>query len=100
MSDASSLGSPQSFERPPDDRRDSWKEIAAHLKRDVTTVQRWEKRNGLPVHRHLHERRSAVYGYRAELDAWWNHGRATQAESESAQRAFFFSKRFVMLSAG
>jgi hypothetical protein len=31
------------------DRLDSWKEIAAHLKRDVRTVQRWEKEHGLPV---------------------------------------------------
>jgi hypothetical protein len=29
---------------PPEDRLDSWKEIAAYLNRDVTTVQRWEKR--------------------------------------------------------
>lgn len=28
----------------PEDRLDSWKEIAAYLERDVTTVQRWEKR--------------------------------------------------------
>ena len=34
------------------DRLDSWKEIAAYLNRDVTTVQRWEKREGMPVHRH------------------------------------------------
>ena len=33
-------------------RLDSWKEIAAHFNRDVTTVQRWEKREGMPVHRH------------------------------------------------
>ena len=37
--------------RPPGDRLDSWKEIAAYLNRDVTTVQRWEKREGMPVHR-------------------------------------------------
>ena len=30
----------------PDDRLDSWKEIAAYLNRDVTTVQRWEKARG------------------------------------------------------
>ena len=53
------------------DRLDSWKEIAAYLKRDVTTVRRWEKREGLPVHRHLHERRDSVYAYAAEIDAWW-----------------------------
>ena len=53
-----------------EDRLDSWKEIAAYLKRDVTTVQRWEKREGMPVHRHLHDRMGSVYASRAELDAW------------------------------
>jgi len=54
----------------PKDRLDSWKEIAAYLKRDVTTVQRWEKREGMPVHRHLHDKVGSVYASRAELDAW------------------------------
>jgi Tol biopolymer transport system component len=57
-------------EKPPDDRLNSWKEIAAYLKRDVTTVQRWEKREGMPVHRHLHDRMGSVYAFQAELDAW------------------------------
>ena len=35
----------------PDDRLDSWKEIAAFLGRTVRTVQRWEKTQGLPLHR-------------------------------------------------
>jgi TolB-like protein/Flp pilus assembly protein TadD len=61
--------------RPPEDRLssdrlDSWKEIAAYLNRDVTTVQRWEKREGMPVHRHVHDSKGSVYGSRAELDAW------------------------------
>ena len=60
-----SLGTPQS-----EDRLDSWKEIAAYLKRDVTTVQRWEKREEMPVHRHLHDRIGSVYAFRADLDAW------------------------------
>ncbi|MGB7844576.1 MAG: hypothetical protein WBL63_03105 [Candidatus Acidiferrum sp.] len=54
----------------PEDRLDSWKEIAAYLNRDVTTVQRWEKREGMPVHRHQHDRIGSVYASRAELDAW------------------------------
>jgi Tol biopolymer transport system component len=54
----------------PEDRLDSWKEIAAHLHRDVTTVQRWEKREGMPVHRHLHDRMGSVYAFRAELEVW------------------------------
>jgi Tol biopolymer transport system component len=56
--------------RPPEDRLDSWKEISAYLNRDVTTVQRWEKREGMPVHRHVHDRMGSVYAFRAELDAW------------------------------
>jgi Tol biopolymer transport system component len=56
--------------KPSDDRLDSWKEIAAYLNRDVTTVQRWEKREGMPVHRHLHDRAGSIYASRAELDAW------------------------------
>jgi len=55
---------------PPLNRLDSWKEIAAYLKRDVTTVQRWEKREGMPVHRHLHDRIGSVYAFTSELDAW------------------------------
>jgi len=62
-------GTPPSV-RPPEDRLDSWKEIAAYLNRDVTTVQRWEKREGMPVHRHLHDRMGSVYASRAQLDAW------------------------------
>lgn len=54
----------------PEDRLDSWKEIAAYLNRDVTTVQRWEKREGMPVCRHVHDRSGSVYAFRSELDAW------------------------------
>jgi Tol biopolymer transport system component len=52
-------------------RLDSWKDIASYLKRDVSTVQRWEKREGMPVHRHLHGKLGSVYAFRSELDAWW-----------------------------
>ena len=34
-------------ETPSERRLDSWKEIALYLHRDVTTVQRWEKLEGL-----------------------------------------------------
>jgi Tol biopolymer transport system component len=68
MGDVSS-GTQQSV-RQPEDRLDSWKEIAAYLSRDVTTVQRWEKREGMPVHRHVHDRMGSVYAFRTELDAW------------------------------
>jgi TolB-like protein/Flp pilus assembly protein TadD len=53
------------------ERLDSWKEIAAYLRRGARTVQRWEREQGLPVHRLRHEKLGSVYAYRAELDAWW-----------------------------
>lgn len=61
---------PDDSARDPSERLDSWKEIAAYLKRDVTTVQRWEKKEGLPVHRLVHDSLGSVYAYRSELDAW------------------------------
>ena len=67
-----SLGTPPS-ERPLADRLDrldSWKEIASYLKRDVTTVQRWEKREGMPVRRHVHDKGGSVYALTEELDDW------------------------------
>ena len=55
----------------PESRLDSWKGIAAHLGRSVRTVQRWERQEGLPVHRLQHEKIGSVYAYPSELDAWW-----------------------------
>src|ERR1700683_1101191 len=68
------------FEKPPEARLDSWKEIAAYLGRDVTTVQRWEKRESMPVHRHLHDKRGSVYALAPELDAWLQSRRRHLAE--------------------
>lgn len=56
----------------PTERLDSWKEIAAFLRRDVRTVQRWEKKESLPVHRHLHDKLGSIYAYRNELTEWFN----------------------------
>ena len=83
--DEPSVGTPQS-ERPLQDRLDSWKEIAAYLKRDVTTVQRWEKRERMPVHRHLHDRLGSVYASRSALDAWIS-SRNLQAAQENGNGA-------------
>lgn len=70
-------------EQPAEELLDSWKEIAAYLERDVTTVQRWEKREGMPVHRHLHDKRGSVYALGSELDAWrQNRGPRLREESE------------------
>lgn len=51
-------------------RLTSWKEIAAHLGRDVRTVLRWEKDRGLPVHRVPGATGRVVFAYTDELDAW------------------------------
>jgi Tol biopolymer transport system component len=69
-------------ERPTEDQLDSWKEIAAYLNRDVTTVQRWEKREGMPVHRHLHNSAGSVSAFRSELDAWMR-GRSLRTAPEN-----------------
>jgi len=59
-------------------RLESWKEIAAHFRRDARTVRRWEQAEGMPVHRHLHHARDSVYAFPDELDSWW--------EARSARR--------------
>jgi Tol biopolymer transport system component len=70
-----------------DGRLDSWKEIANYLRRDVTTAQRWEKREGMPVHRHVHDKLGSVYAYRPELDAW-AHGRNLRPAVEPVDTPF------------
>ncbi len=72
------LDSRQTSETAATDRLDSWKDIAAYLKRDVSTVQRWERREGLPIHRQQHDKLGSVYAFRHEIDAW----RATRARLE------------------
>ena len=77
--------SPESSTRPADehsDRLDSWKDLAAYLKRDVSTVQRWERREGLPVHRHLHDKLGSVYAFRSELDVWSRSRRLRNEETD------------------
>lgn len=52
------------------ERLESWKEIASYLRRGARTVQRWERAESLPVHRHLHDKLGTVYAYKSELEAW------------------------------
>jgi len=63
-------------------RLDSWKEIAAYLGRGVTTVQRWEQDEGLPVHRLPHARKGSVFAFKHELDAW----RTARARAAAASK--------------
>jgi Tol biopolymer transport system component len=69
----------------PEDRLDSWKKIASYLRRDVSTVQRWERREGLPVHRHLHDKQGSVYAFRTELDLWWASRRSALTQGEATE---------------
>jgi tetratricopeptide (TPR) repeat protein len=51
-------------------RLESWKEIAAYLRRSERTVMRWETERGLPVKRVPGLDKSRVYAEIAELEAW------------------------------
>src|ERR1700687_5780898 len=68
--------------RPANDRLDSWKEIAAYLKKEVRTVQRWEKNLGLPVRRLAQGKQGTVFADKSDLDAWWLQSQSKLAEEE------------------
>lgn len=54
-----------------DERLESWKEISAHLRKSVRTIQRWEREAGLPVRRVKVGSKAVVFAYRSDLDKWW-----------------------------
>jgi hypothetical protein len=64
---------------PTGERLDSWKAIAAYLRRDVRTVRRWEATLGLPVGRVPGGRGASVFAYTGDLDAWL---RRTKTDSD------------------
>jgi TolB-like protein/Flp pilus assembly protein TadD len=70
----------------PAERLDSWKEIASYLRRDVRTVQRWEKKEGLPVRRHQHDKLGSVYAYPVELTQWFATRQQTSPAGAAAQK--------------
>lgn len=71
MNEGTGQNPPENSGQSAGERLDSWKEIAAYLKRDIRTVRRWEKSQGLPVHRHSYLKRGLVHAYKHELDSWW-----------------------------
>ncbi len=87
MKDSSPVSSPGPSDRSAEAPLDSWKEIATHVKRDVSTVQRWEKREGMPVHRHVHDKRGSVYAFSSELDAWLQSRKLRLEEEEEGDKA-------------
>lgn len=64
---------------------DSWKAIAGYLKCDERTVRRWEK-EGLPIHRHMHNKRASVYAYKGEIDVWWTRDRLRVEAAEAVTK--------------
>jgi len=85
MKDPSPVSPPERSDQAPA-ALDSWKEIAGYVKRDVSTVQRWEKREGMPVHRHVHDKRGSVYALSSELDAWLQTRKLRLEEEEKEHR--------------
>src|SRR6266852_4281726 len=82
MADAP-LGERQIPDPPADEPRlESWGEIAAYLRREIRTVQRWERYQGLPVRRLQIGKRGSVYAYRSELDKWY---RERQPQPENGE---------------
>ena len=76
---------------------ESWKEIAAYLQRDAKTARKWEKEEGLPIHRHSHKSRSSVYAYASEIDAW-RVGRTSRSDVGSGDPTYRWPALAVTLA--
>jgi TolB-like protein/Flp pilus assembly protein TadD len=84
MADFSS-GSGSGTTAPSNERRlESWGEIASYLRREIRTVQRWERNLGLPIHRLPVGKQSAVFAYPSELDKWYKE-RETRIEKDDLE---------------
>jgi tetratricopeptide (TPR) repeat protein len=79
----------------PDDRLESWKAIAGYLRRTERTARRWERHEGLPVHRLSHHDRSSVYAFKNELDAW-RAARSTELPNVEADAPRGHSRRLKL----
>ncbi len=69
-------GTPNAGNQPADRRLTSWKDISKYLNRGVRTVQRWERRLGLPVHRIGTGKRAPVFAFQYEIDCWLRNERS------------------------
>jgi phage terminase Nu1 subunit (DNA packaging protein) len=75
----------------------SWKEIAAYLRRDVRTVQRWEKTERLPVRRRRDRELETVYALKAELDSWRESRQPSRTSERSNPAVAKFRRRLAVL---
>ncbi|MCU1286835.1 MAG: hypothetical protein JWO13_3185 [Acidobacteriales bacterium] len=53
----------------------SWKEISTYMNRPIRTLQRWETKFSLPIHRPSNHDRSAVFALKPEIDEWMRNNR-------------------------
>src|SRR5579859_4682602 len=82
MADSTS-GSGSGTTAPSNERRlESWGEIASYLRREIRTVQRWERNLGLPIRRLSVGKNTSVYAYPSELDKWYKE-RETHLEEDT-----------------
>jgi len=65
-------------------RLESWGEIASYLRREIRTVQRWEKNLALPIHRLAVGKLSSVYAYPSELDKWYHEREPSDVKDDDA----------------
>jgi tetratricopeptide (TPR) repeat protein len=81
---------------------DSWKEIAAYLKRSVKTCQRWESELGLPIRRSDGASKAKIFASKDEIDRWQRKTQhldeETPAKGLQAGRRKKF--RWICISAG
>jgi hypothetical protein len=59
-------------------------------------VQRWEKREDMPVHRHFHVKGGTVYAFKKEIDGWVTGRGKTSGESRPMKgRSRHAAKRLI-----
>src|SRR5690349_12440642 len=68
----------------PGERLEGWKQIAAYLKRDVRTIQRWERAEQFPVRRQMHRKLGSVLAFKDELNRWVEQRCSLQIEKSPA----------------
>lgn len=62
------------------ERLEGWKQIAAYMKRDVRTLQRWERKEQFPARRQMHLKSASVFAFKDELDRWMDQRSSLQRE--------------------